>query len=328
MRNGTFDWEKPLIELENRISELQRFTKERDIDFSAEIEALEKKAERLREEIYSSLSAWQRVLLARHPKRPTTLDYISRIFDDFVELHGDRVYRDDPAIVAGIATLDGQPVTVVGPQKGRDTKENIQRNFGLPHPEGYRKAMRVMQQAAKFGRPIVTLVDVVGAYPGIGAEERGQGLVIAECIRTMSYLPTKIVCVITGEGGSGGALAIGVGNKVLMLEHAWYSVISPEMCANILWKDSSRAPEAAALLKLTAQDLSNFGVIDEVIQEPLGGAHRNPDEAAENVKQGILNALAELDGMSPDELVHTRLEKFRKIGKLVENVELASLGME
>lgn len=328
MRNGTFEWEKPLVELENRIAELQRFTKERDIDFSAEIEALEKKAEHLREEIYSSLSAWQRVLLARHPKRPTTLDYIERIFDDFIELHGDRAYRDDPAIVAGIATLEGQPVTVIGPQKGRDTKENIRRNFGLPYPEGYRKAMRVMRQAAKFGRPIITLIDVVGAYPGIEAEERGQGLVIAECIRTMSYLPTKIVCVITGEGGSGGALAIGVGDKILMLEHAWYSVISPEMCANILWKDSSRAPEAASLLRLTAQDLLEFGIIDAVIEEPLGGAHRNHDEAAKNVKQGILDALRELDGMSPDELVKARLEKFRKIGRLAENLELASLGME
>lgn len=312
------------MELESRIEELQQFTTERHIDLSEEIAVLERRAEHLRQEIYSNLTPWQRVLMARHPKRPTTLDYINRVFDDFIELHGDRVYRDDPAMVGGLALLDGQPVTVVGPQKGRDTKENILRNFGLPHPEGYRKALRLMKQAAKFGRPVISLIDVVGAYPGIEAEERGQGVIIAECIRDMSYLPTPIVCVITGEGGSGGALAIGVGNKVLMMEHAWYSVISPEMCANILWKDSTRAPDAAELLKLTPDHLLKFGVIDGIIKEPLGGAHRNHDEAAALLKQGIKEALAQLQGLSGEELVNQRLAKFRRMGQLASKVPVLS----
>ncbi len=319
-RNGHFEWEKPLIELEARIEELQSFTKEKQIDLSDEIGVLEKKAEHLREEIYSNLTPWQRVMMARHPKRPTTLDYISRIFDDFVELHGDRVYRDDPAVVGGLAFLDGQPVTVVGPQKGRDTKENIWRNFGLPHPEGYRKALRLMREAAKFRRPIISLIDVVGAFPGIEAEERGQGLVIAECIRDMSFLGAPIVCVITGEGGSGGALAIGIGNRVLMMEHAWYSVISPEMCANILWKDSGRAADAAELLKLTPEHLREFGVVDGVVKEPLGGAHRDHDAAAQYLKQAIRTALSELDGLSSQELVDQRLAKFRQMGRLSSEV--------
>ncbi|NLV90795.1 MAG: acetyl-CoA carboxylase carboxyltransferase subunit alpha [Firmicutes bacterium] len=313
-----FDWEKPLSELEARIEELQQFTREKNIDLSEEISVLEKKAERLREEIYSNLTTWQRVRIARHPKRPTTLDYIGRIFDDFVELHGDRVFRDDPAMVGGLALLDGQPVTVIGPQKGRDTKENIRRNFGLPHPEGYRKALRLMRQAEKFQRPIITLIDVVGAYPGIEAEERGQGLVIAECIRDMSQLRTPIVSVITGEGGSGGALAIGVGNRILIMEHAWYSVISPEMCANILWKDSSRAADAAELLKITPEDLLDFGVVDGIVKEPLGGAHRDHDEAARLLKTAIKSALLELQGLSPEELVAQRLEKFRQMGRFAD----------
>ncbi|NLY30176.1 MAG: acetyl-CoA carboxylase carboxyltransferase subunit alpha [Firmicutes bacterium] len=310
-----FEWEKPLYELELRIAELQKFTTEEDMDLSREIATLEKKADSLRREIYQNLTAWQQVLLARHPKRPTTLDYIEMVFDDFIEFHGDRHYRDDPAIVGGIATFDGIPVTVIGPQKGRDTKENMRRNFGLPHPEGYRKAMRLMEQADKFRRPIISLIDVVGAYPGIEAEERGQGNAIAECIRRMSFLQVPIVCVITGEGGSGGALAIGIGDRILMMEHAWYSVISPEMCAQILWKDSSKAPEAAEALKLTAQDLLKFGAIDSIVTEPLGGAHKNHEEAAANLKQALQENLQLLLEIPADELVEQRLARFRRLGK-------------
>jgi len=324
VRNGLFEWEKPLYELERRIAELQKFTTEEDMDLSREIATLEKKADSLRREIYKNLTPWQQVLLARHPKRPTTLDYIELIFDDFIELHGDRHYRDDPAIVGGIASLDGISVTVVGPQKGRDTKENIRRNFGLPHPEGYRKALRLMEQAAKFHRPIISLIDVVGAYPGIEAEERGQGNAIAECIRRMSFLQVPIICVITGEGGSGGALAIGVGDRILMMEHAWYSVISPEMCAQILWKDTSKAPEAAEALKLTAQDLLELGAIDAIVPEPLGGAHRNHEEAAANLKKALKENLQELMQVPADELVEQRLARFRRIGKWRERTMAAS----
>ncbi len=324
MRNGLFEWEKPLYELELRIEELQKFTAEKDIDLSREIATLEKKAEYLRREIYENLSAWQQVLLARHPKRPTTLDYVELIFDDFYEFHGDRNYRDDPAIVGGLATFDGLPVTVIGPQKGRDTKENIRRNFGLPHPEGYRKALRLMEQAEKFGRPIISLIDVVGAYPGIEAEERGQGIAIAQGIRHMSFLRVPIVCVITGEGGSGGALAIGIGDRILMLEHAWYSVISPEMCAQILWKDSSKASEAAEALKLTAMDLIGMDAIDEIVPEPLGGAHKNHQEAAANLKTSLRQALASILPMPAGVLVEQRLERFRQLGEWQEKAVVVS----
>jgi len=319
--NGVFEWERPLIELENRIKELQAFTKEKGIDFSEELATLERKADRLRAEIFSNLTPWQRVQLARHPRRPTTLDYINMICTDFIELSGDRCVRNDEAMVGGIALLDGIPVTIIGPQKGRDTKENIRRNFGLPHPEGYRKALRLMIQAEKFGRPIVTLIDVVGAYPGIEAEQRGQGVAIAENIRRMSFLRVPIVCVITGEGGSGGALAIGVGDRVLMMENAWYSVISPEMCAEILWKDTSRAPEAAAVLKIGAQDLLELGVIDEVIPEPLGGAHRDRELAAQRLKEAVVRHLRELLPLSGDELVRRRLEKYRRMGRVAQVTE-------
>lgn len=321
MVNGVFEWERPLVELESRIKELQAFTAEKGIDFTAELETLERKADRLRAEIFSNLSPWQRVQMARHPRRPTTLDYIGMICDDFLELSGDRCVRNDEAMVGGIALLDGIPVTILGPQKGRDTKENIRRNFGLPHPEGYRKALRLMQQAEKFGRPIISLIDVVGAYPGIEAEQRGQGVAIAENIRHMSFLKVPIVCVITGEGGSGGALAIGVGDRVLMMENAWYSVISPEMCAEILWKDTARAPEAAAVLKIGAQDLLELGVIDEVIPEPLGGAHRDSEQAARQLKEAVVRHLRELMPLSGDELVRQRLEKYRRMGRLAEKVD-------
>jgi acetyl-CoA carboxylase carboxyl transferase subunit alpha len=324
VRNGLFEWEKPLYELELRIAELQKFTAEEDMDLSREIATLEKKADYLRREIYQNLSAWQQVLLARHPKRPTTLGYIEMIFDDFLELHGDRHYRDDPAIVGGLATFDGTPVTVIGPQKGRDTKENIRRNFGLPHPEGYRKALRLMEQAEKFGRPIISLIDVVGAYPGIEAEERGQGNAIAECIRRMSFLQVPIICVITGEGGSGGALAIGIGDRILMLEHAWYSVISPEMCAQILWKDSTKAPEAAEALKLTADDLISLGAIDAIVAEPLGGAHKNHQEAAANLKAALRENMELLLEVSPDTIVEKRIARFRQLGQWREEALVAS----
>ncbi|MBO8141752.1 MAG: acetyl-CoA carboxylase carboxyltransferase subunit alpha [Firmicutes bacterium] len=318
MVNGVFEWERPLVELENRIRELQAFTKEKGIDFSQEIATLERKADRLRAEIFSNLTPWQRVQLARHPRRPTTLDYIGMICTDFLELSGDRCVRNDEAMVGGVALLDGIPITVVGPQKGRDTKENIRRNFGLPHPEGYRKALRLMVQAEKFGRPILSLIDVVGAYPGIEAEQRGQGVVIAENIRRMSFLRVPVVCVITGEGGSGGALAIGVGDRVLMMENAWYSVISPEMCAEILWKDTGRAPEAAGVLKLGARDLLELGVIDEIIPEPLGGAHRDREEVARRLKEAVLRHLRELMALDPDELLDRRLKKYRAMGRLQE----------
>lgn len=306
------------MELEARIDELKQFVSNADMDFSQEIATLESKAARLRKEIYENLTPFQRVVMARHPKRPTTLDYIKLLFDDFTEFHGDRAFRDDGAIVGGIASFEGQPVTVIGPQKGRDTKENIARNFGLPHPEGYRKALRLMKQAEKFGRPIITLIDVVGAYPGIEAEERGQGLVIAECIEAMSFLRTPILTIITGEGGSGGALALGVGDRILMLENAWYSVISPEMCATILWRDSSRAAEAAELLRLTPTDLLKFGIIDDVITEPLGGAHRDHEFTGRQIRSFMRRYLAIINKIPVDRLVEERLARFRKIGQFTE----------
>lgn len=315
---SVLEWEKPLVELEKRIAEMQAYAREKGIDISDEIATLARKAERLREEIYANLTPWQKVMLARHPRRPTTLDYIEMICEDFVELHGDRTLRDDAAIVTGIGLLGGRPVTVVGSQKGRDTKENIRRNFGMPHPEGYRKALRAMLQAEKFGRPILSLIDVVGAYPGIEAEQRGQGVMIAEAIRRMSFLQVPIVCVITGEGGSGGALALGVGDEIWMLEHAWYSVISPEMCAQILWGDPARAAEAAAVMRLTAQDLLQLGVIDGVIPEPLGGAHRDREGAAANLKETVLAAFARLEGVPGRELVERRLRRFRQVGAVTD----------
>ncbi|HEY8424568.1 MAG TPA: acetyl-CoA carboxylase carboxyltransferase subunit alpha [Limnochordales bacterium] len=312
--NGVFDWERPLVELEKRIEELRAFNEEKGMQLNDDIAFLERRAQRLREEIYRNLTPWQRVMMARHSGRPTFLEYVELIFDEFIELHGDRRAGDDGAMVGGIARLEGRPVTVVGTQKGRDTKENLQRNFGLPHPEGYRKALRLMKQAEKFGRPIITFVDVVGAFPGIEAEQRGQGVAIAENIMAMSQLRTPIVVVVTGEGGSGGALAIGVGDRVYMLEHAWYSVISPEMCATILWRDSSRAPEAASILRLTAQDLLSLGVIDGIIPEPLGGAHRDKVRTAQSVKEVLLSALAELDAIPLDELVERRFRRYRSMG--------------
>ncbi|MGI6185075.1 MULTISPECIES: acetyl-CoA carboxylase carboxyl transferase subunit alpha [Bacillales] len=311
---GELPFEKPLVELQEKIKELRRFTEEKGIDFSDEVVRLEKKAKDLAEQIYGNLTPWQRVQIARHPERPTTLDYIHHIFTDFLEVHGDRCFGDDLAIVGGIAKLDGRPVTVVGHQKGKDTKENISRNFGMAHPEGYRKALRIMQQADKFGRPIICFINTSGAYPGKAAEERGQSEAIARNLREMAGFRVPIICVVIGEGGSGGALAIGVGNRVYMLENSTYSVISPEGAAAILWKDASLAMRAAETMKITAPDLLELGVIDGIIEEPFGGAHRDVVQQASRVKAKLLEGLEQLDRLSPEQLIQDRYEKFKQIG--------------
>ncbi len=310
------DFEAPLLELENRIAALQAeddSPRARD-----EIAKLEERLERQRQKVYASLTAWQRTQLARHPKRPHTRDFIRLVFDDLVELHGDRLYGDDAAVVGGLARFEGQGVVVIGHQKGRDTREKIARNFGMPHPEGYRKALRLMQLAEKFAKPVVTFIDTPGAYPGVGAEERGQAEAIARNLRGMAALRTPIVAVVTGEGGSGGALAIGMGNRVLMLEYAIYSVISPEGCAAILWGNAQKAPEAAESLKITAPDLLRFGVIDGIVPEPLGGAHRDWDAAAANLRDALADHLRDLAGKSREALVAERYEKFRRLGAFQE----------
>lgn len=328
MTNLTLEFEKPLIELEKRIEDLREFGLKKGIDLSCEIAILEKKADTLRKEIFENLTPWQRIMIARHPKRPTTLEYIHLIFDEFIELHGDRTFRDDGAIVGGIASLRGRPVTVIGTQKGRDTKENIARNFGMPHPEGYRKALRLMKQAEKFRRPVVSFVDVVGAYPGVEAEERGQGLAIACNIAEMAQLSTSIIVVITGEGGSGGALAIGVGDKLIMLENAYFSVISPEGCAAILWKDGSRAQEAAEILKLTAPDLKAQGLIDEVLPEPQGAAHKDSVAMAGLIRDAITGGIDELSGIPPRRLIERRYARLRRIGEFaVQEMPTSDLPM-
>ncbi len=311
------EFERPLLELENRIAELRASD-----DAQAardEIGRLDERLKRLQHKVYSSLSPWQRAQLARHPKRPHTLDLFRLLLEDFLELHGDRVFADDKAIVGGLARFEGDPVVAIGHQKGRDTRENIARNFGMPHPEGYRKALRLMELAAKFRKPIITFIDTPGAYPGLGAEERGQAEAIAHNLREMAGLGTPIVCVVTGEGGSGGALAIGVANRVLMLEHAIYSVISPEGCAAILWGEAAKAPEAAELMRITAPDLLKLGVIDGIVPEPTGGAHRNWEETAQNLRGPLRDALWELRSLTPEELVAERYEKFRKIGVFEES---------
>jgi acetyl-CoA carboxylase carboxyl transferase subunit alpha len=309
------DFERPLIELEARIEALRRSDRPgRD----AEAARLEERLQRLQRKAFGKLTAWQRVQLARHPRRPYALDLIRLLTEDFVELHGDRVYGDDRAIVGGLARMDGRPIVIVGHQKGRDTDEKLQRNFGMPHPEGYRKALRLMRLAERFRKPILTLIDTPGAYPGVGAEERGQAEAIARNLREMAGLPTPIVAVVTGEGGSGGALALGVADRVLMLEHAIYSVISPEGCAAILWEDARRAKDAAEVLRITAPDLLKLGVIDGVIPEPPGGAHRNWQAAAQAIQRAVGAALAELTALSPGELVQQRYAKFRRMGIFAE----------
>ena len=310
------DFEQPLLELETRLATLQ--AQEDSPRLREEIAKLEERLERQRQKTYASLTAWQRTQLARHPKRPHARDYIRVLFDDFIELHGDRLYGDDAAIVSGLARFEGQGVVVIGHQKGRDTREKIARNFGMPHPEGYRKALRLMQLAEKFGKPVLTFIDTPGAYPGLGAEERGQAEAIARNLRAMAGLRTPIVAVVTGEGGSGGALAIGMGNRVLMLEYAIYSVISPEGCAAILWGDAARAPDAAESMKITAPDLVRLGVIDAIVPEPVGGAHRDWDGAAAHLRAALRSHLGDLASKSGDALVAERYEKFRRMGAFEE----------
>jgi len=312
MAAGYIEFEKPLIEIEGEIQKLERSPEAPNRD--KELAKLRKKADKLREEIFSNLTAWQRTQLARHPDRPYTLDFIERICVKFVELHGDRYFADDKAIVGGLADLGEHKVVIVGHQKGRTTKQRTYRNFGMPHPEGYRKAMRIMRLGEKFSKPIVTFLDTPGAYPGIGAEERGQSEAIARNIRDMFDLKVPIIVIVSGEGGSGGALGIGIGDRVLMLENAIYSVISPEGCAAILWRDAGKAPDAASSLKITARDLLELGIIDGIIPEPLGGAHRNHDEAARIVKETIIKNLNELLQFPIDTLLKNRYEKFRKMG--------------
>jgi len=305
------DFEKPLAELEQKIKELKDYSTD-NVDFSSDITKLEKKADRLRVDIFANLTRWQRTQLARHQARPYTLDYIKHIFTDWFEVHGDRNFRDDPALVCGFARLDGEPCVVIGHQKGRDTKEKVYRNFGMPNPEGYRKALRIMQMAEQFCLPIFTFVDTPGAFPGIGAEERGQAEAIARNLREMAALNVPIIVTVTGEGGSGGALAIAVGNKVMMMQYSVYAVISPEGCAAILWSDGTRGPEAAEALKLTSMDIDALGtIIDDVIPEPAGGAHNNHVAAAATVKKYLKKHLAELKQLSPEELVEQRYQKFR-----------------
>ena len=310
------DFEQPLLELENRIAALQ--ADDDPLRVRDEIAKLEDRLTRLRQKTYAALTPWQRTQLARHPKRPHTQDWCKLLFEDFLELHGDRVFGDDAAIVGGLARFEGRSVVVIGHQKGRDTREKIARNFGMPHPEGYRKALRLMEMAAKFGKPVLTFIDTPGAYPGIGAEERGQAEAIAKNLKVMAALPTPIIAVVTGEGGSGGALAIGMGNRVLMLEHAVYSVISPEGCAAILWGDAAKAPEAAEAMKTTAPDLLSLNVIDAIVPEPVGGAHRDWDGAADRLKTALRQQLWDFDGTSPAALVAERYEKFRRIGVFEE----------
>ncbi len=310
------DFEKPILELELKIAELKSLAADGSIDLSEEIRTLEARLEKVRKEIFESLTPWQKVQIARHPKRPYSIDYIHMIMVDFIELHGDRMFQDDKAIIGGLAKMDGEELLIIGHQKGRDTKENLMRNFGSAHPEGYRKAMRLMKLAEKFNVPIIAFIDTPGAYPGIGAEERGQANSIAHNLMEMVTLKVPIVVVVIGEGGSGGALGIGIGDRVYVMENAYYSVISPEGCAAILWKDRLKAPDAAEVLKLTAKDLIKLGIIDGEIEEPLGGAHKDPEETAQSVKKCIKKAVKELKGISMDKLVENRYEKFRNMGDL------------
>lgn len=312
MAKMVLEFEKPIIELEQKIEEMRKYAD--NLDIADEISILEKKVDQLRETIFSNLTRWQRVQLARHPDRPYTLDYIHLMTEDFIEFHGDRFFGDDKAIVGGFARIGDQKVMIIGHQKGRDTKSNVFRNFGMPNPEGYRKALRLMQLAAKFKRPVITLLDTPGAYPGIGAEERGQAQAIARNLFEMSHLPVPIVVVIIGEGASGGALGIGVGDRVLMFENAWYSVIAPESCSSILWRSWDYKEQAAESLKLTAADLLEQKIIDRIVPEPPGGAHRNYDAMASTLKQIILEELKTLMKMKPDKLVEKRVEKFSKMG--------------
>lgn len=312
------EFERPIMELKRKIAELRDFTEDKDIDLSDEIQKLEHRLERLENEIYGNMKPWDRVQVARHPERPTTLDYIRYLFSEFLELHGDRYYGDDAAIVGGIAKYDGKPVTVIGHQRGKDTKENIKRNFGMPHPEGYRKALRLMKQAEKFDRPIICFIDTKGAYPGKAAEERGQSEAIARNLFEMAGLTVPVVCIVIGEGGSGGALALGVGDRIFMLENSTYSVISPEGAAALLWKDASQAKRAAETMKITAPDLKELGVVDAIIPEVKGGAHKDVVEQSKMIDAVLIQALDELEKMDKDTIVEARYQKYKNIGKYMD----------
>jgi len=309
------EFEQPIAELEAKIEELRFIGDDSEININEEVSRLRSKSETLTKSIFAKLSAWQITQVARHPMRPYTQDYLEMIAPDFQELHGDRMYADDPAIIGGVGRIDGRAVMIIGHQKGRDTKERVRRNYGMPKPEGYRKAQRLMRMAEKFSLPIVTLIDTPGAYPGVGAEERGQSEAIAHSLYTMAGLKTPIICVVIGEGGSGGALAIGVGDRLLMLQYGIYSVISPEGCASILWKSAEKAQDAAEAMRITAQSLSEFGLVDEVLAEPLGGAHRNPAQAAEVIRNALLENLEELGQLSIDQLLEHRQRRLASFGQ-------------
>lgn len=312
------DFEKPIIELEREIEHLKRFSKGKFLHLDEQLKHLEEKLHRVQKEIFSNLTGWQITQLARHIDRPRTSHYLQTIFENFIELHGDRAYGDDPAIIGGISKFNGRSVICIGHQKGADAKEMVYRNFGMPHPEGYRKALRLMKMAEDFQKPIITLIDTPGAFPGVGAEERGQAEAIARNLRSMVALRTPILTLVIGEGGSGGALAIGIGDRILMLEYSIYSVISPEGCAAILWKDGKKGEVAADSLRLTARDLYQLGVIDEIIPEPLGGAHRDPKAMSEILREAVERNLKEIEKMDIDELLNLRYEKFRKMGTFIE----------
>lgn len=318
MNNNYLDFEQPIAELEAKIEALRYTSEDNDINISAEIKRLQTKSNKLTESVFASLTPWQISQLARHPRRPFTLDYVQRIFADFQELHGDRVFADDPAIVGGVARLQGRPVMVVGHQKGRDTREKVERNFGMPRPEGYRKALRLMQMAERFKLPVVTMIDTPGAYPGVGAEERGQSEAIAHNLYAMAKLRTPIISAVIGEGGSGGALAIGVCDRLLMLQYATYSVISPEGCASILWKSAEKADVAAEAMGITATRLKRLGFVDEIVPEPLGGAHRNVNTMAEALGQALGRAVEELSAVSVENLVARRTARLMQYGKFEE----------
>lgn len=326
---NTYDWltmspilefEKPIVELARKIEDMKNFASSENLEIKEEVGKLETKLEKLKKEVYSDLTPWNRVQIARHPKRPYTLDYINAMMSDWIEIHGDRTFADDASIVAGMATLNKQPVFVIGHQKGKDVKENLKRNFGMANPEGYRKALRVMKMAEKFNRPVICLVDTMGAFPGIGAEERGQAEAIARNLKEMAVLRVPIIVVIIGEGASGGALGIGVGDRVLMLENAWYCVISPEGCAAILWGDRAKAQDMAAMMALTAEQLKPLGIIDKIIPEPVEGAHRNPEAAIRTVKKHLSAELEELMKIPMDDLINQRVEKYFKMGAIKEAV--------
>jgi acetyl-CoA carboxylase carboxyl transferase subunit alpha len=312
------EFERPIAELETKIDELRNVSDDADVNVNEEVSRLQSKSRQLTEQIFSSLTPWQISQLARHPQRPYTLDYIGYLFNEFEELHGDRSYADDPAIVGGVARLEGQPVMVIGQQKGRETKEKLRRNFGMPRPEGYRKALRLMEMAERFRMPVLTLIDTPGAYPGVGAEERGQSEAIARNLRAMSRLRTPVICTVIGEGGSGGALGIGVGDRIFMLQFSTYSVISPEGCASILWKSSERAADAAQAMGVTADRLQELGLVDGVIPEPLGGAHRDWRGMAETLALYLSEALSQLNGRDPDDLVAERYERLLGFGEYRE----------